>query len=663
MKCKIIVACVCCFTLFSTSYGQTYAGSQVDTAAINSLLSKSKELAGSNPQQSITYSLEAKKLADKMDYPIGSALALKNLGFVYFYQSKPFEAIQYWTQSMEVFRSINDLAGVSNMLNNIGVIYNAQGDYEKALSNYLSALKAGEQSGDQLRIVTALQNVGNVYALKKETYDKALDYYLRALALGKEVKEYNDIAGTSANIGEVYFNKGNDSLALRYYEAALKAYRDAKDESSLPFVYNSIGKVYKKQGKFEEALRFHTKAYNAAQSVEYNRKQFMAQSLLGLANAYKAKGNLNTSLEYFQKAETIGREINALDELKDIYQGLSSVYASTQQYDEAFKYQTLFTDVKDTLYNIETDKKLTRMEFDFNLQKKQGEINLLTKDKAIRELEVQRQRQAKQALMLGLIMLGIIAFIIFRNFLAKVKINKILDRQKDQIEHLLLNILPSEVAKELQVSGTATPRHYENVSVLFTDFKSFTSIADKMPPQELVEELNSCFMAFDNIIEKYNLEKIKTIGDAYMCAGGIPTPDDNHPIRMVKAAMKIREFIHDYNRKRKEQGLAAWDIRIGIHVGPVVAGVVGKKKYAYDIWGSTVNIASRMESNGEPGQINVSAATCELIKDQFICTHRGKVYAKNVGEIDMYFVEEKQDTSEGGSVTVIIKEDTKTMMQ
>ncbi|MCU7547610.1 tetratricopeptide repeat protein [Chitinophagaceae bacterium LB-8] len=663
MRSKIIVACVCCFTLIIKGSGQSPSDVQADTSALNTLLAKSKELAGSNPDQAISYSLQAKKLADQIKFPKGTALALKNLGFVYFYQSKPFEAIQYWTQSLEVFKSIKDLSGVSNMLNNIGVIYNAQGDYEKALANYLASLKAGEQSGDQLRIVTALQNVGNVYALKKETYDKALDYYLRALDLGKTVKEYNDIAGTSANIGEVYFNKGKDSLALHYYEEALKAYRDAKDESSLPFVYNAIGKVYKKQGKYDEALRFHTKAYTAAQSVEYNRKQFMAQSLLGLANTYRAKGDLPTALDYFSKAEVIGREINALDELKDIYQGLSSAYASAKQYDEAFKYQTLFTDVKDTLYNIETDKKLTRMEFDFNLQKKQGEINLLTKDKAIRELEVKRQRQAKQALMLGLVMLGVIAFIIFRNFLAKVKINKILDRQKAQIEHLLLNILPSEVAKELQVSGTATPRHYENVSVLFTDFKSFTSIADKMPPQELVEELNSCFMAFDNIIEKYNLEKIKTIGDAYMCAGGIPTPDSDHPIRIVKAAMEIREFIHGYNSKRLELGLAVWDIRIGIHVGPIVAGVVGRKKYAYDIWGSTVNIASRMESNGEPGQINVSAAACEMVKHKFICTPRGKIYAKNIGEIDMYFVESERETPEGGSVTVIMREDAKNITQ
>jgi class 3 adenylate cyclase len=181
-----------------------------------------------------------------------------------------------------------------------------------------------------------------------------------------------------------------------------------------------------------------------------------------------------------------------------------------------------------------------------------------------------------------------------------------------------------------------------------------------MPPQELVEELNKCFMAFDSIIEKYNLEKIKTIGDAYMCAGGIPTPDNDHPFRIVKAAMEIRDFIQGYNLERSEQGLSAWDIRIGIHVGPVVAGVVGKKKYAYDIWGSTVNIASRMESNGEPGQINISSATCELINHKYICTHRGKVYAKNVGDIDMYFVEGERETPiETGSVTLIRKEDTK----
>jgi adenylate cyclase len=220
-----------------------------------------------------------------------------------------------------------------------------------------------------------------------------------------------------------------------------------------------------------------------------------------------------------------------------------------------------------------------------------------------------------------------------------VRINKVLDRQKVEIETLILNILPSEVAKELQATGNATPRSYEKVSVLFSDFKGFSAMAEKMSAEELVEELGTCFKAFDKITEKYRLEKIKTIGDSYMCAGGIPVPDLDHPFRIIAAGLEIRDFMRTHNEARAEGGLEPLDIRIGIHVGPVVAGVVGTKKYAYDIWGSTVNIASRMESNGAPGEVNISAATYELVKEKYVCLHRGKIYAKNVGDIDMYFVQ------------------------
>jgi adenylate cyclase len=540
---------------------------------------------------------------------------------------------------MGVFKSINDMVGVSNMLSNIGVIYHTQGDYEKALANHLSSLRAAEQSRNQFRIVTALANIGTCYALKKETYDLALKYYLRALELGHNVEEYKDLPAITANIGEVYFNQGDNDKALQYYQMALKQYEDHKDENYLPFIYNSIGKVYKAQAAYDEALAYHRKAFNAALVVDDSRKKHMTQSLLGMANTYGAKGELPMAVKYYTQAETYGREINSLDELKDIYLGLSAAYSNLSRYDKAFHYQSLYTGVKDTLYNIETDKKLTRMEFDFNLKKKEGEIGLLTRDKAIKELEVKRQKQAKYAFMAGLALLGVIAFTIFRNYRIKVKINKVLDHQKDQIEGLLLNILPAEVAKELQETGTATPRHYQDVSVLFTDFKGFTALADKMSPQELVEELGACFTAFDNIIEKHKLEKIKTIGDAYMCAGGIPVPDKDHHFRIIRAGMEIQDYVLKYNLKRLAKGQSPWDIRIGIHAGPVVAGVVGRKKYAYDIWGSTVNIASRMESNGSPGQINISSAMYDIIKDKYVCSHRGKIYAKNVGEIDMYFIE------------------------
>jgi hypothetical protein len=177
----------------------------------------------------------------------------------------------------------------------------------------------------------------------------------------------------------------------------------------------------------------------------------------------------------------------------------------------------------------------------------------------------------------GLFLVFVIAIILFRGYRNKVKTNKILDQQKEQIETLVLNILPSEVAQELKVHGYAKPKYFDHVSVLFTDFKGFTKIADELSPHEVVTELNECFIAFDEIIGRYGLEKIKTIGDSYMCAGGIPTPNDDHPVKMVKAGLEIREYIRKRNEIRSSMGLPAWELRIGIHVGPIVAGVVGRK--------------------------------------------------------------------------------------
>lgn len=219
-----------------------------------------------------------------------------------------------------------------------------------------------------------------------------------------------------------------------------------------------------------------------------------------------------------------------------------------------------------------------------------------------------------------------------------VKQSKEIDRQKGEIERLLLNILPKNISEELRKKGKATAGHYKMVSVLFTDFKGFTGIAEKLTPDELVEELDTCFKGFDDIIDAHYIEKIKTIGDAYMCAGGIPIRNKSNPIDVVLAGLRIREFMEELRKQKEVLGQHYWEIRIGIHTGPLIAGVVGKRKFAYDIWGDTVNTASRMESSGEPGKVNISGNTYELVKEYFDCTHRGKIPAKNKGEIDMYFV-------------------------
>jgi len=212
-------------------------------------------------------------------------------------------------------------------------------------------------------------------------------------------------------------------------------------------------------------------------------------------------------------------------------------------------------------------------------------------------------------------------------------------KQKEKSEELLLNILPSEVAEELKEKGYTTAKAFDDVTVLFSDIKEFTQVAEKMTAQELVKELNAYFSAFDYIMIKYKLEKIKTVGDAYVAAGGLPDKNSATVHNVIEAAIAMQQIIEVLKQERISAGKPYFELRIGIHTGPVVAGVVGVKKFQYDIWGDTVNLAARMEQSGVPGKINISRHTYELIKDQFHCVFRGRIEAKNKGQIEMYFVE------------------------
>jgi len=211
-------------------------------------------------------------------------------------------------------------------------------------------------------------------------------------------------------------------------------------------------------------------------------------------------------------------------------------------------------------------------------------------------------------------------------------------KEMDKTENLLANVLPKDTADELKLKGKVAKKKYKMATVLFSDIQGFTKIAEEMNPEKLIDELDTFFYHFDLVVEKYNIEKIKTIGDAYMCAGGIPDKNRTNPIEVVLAAIEMQEYMRKLKKEAKSRGQNFWDIRIGVHTGPIIAGVVGQKKLSYDIWGDTVNTASRMESSGEAGRVNISGSTYEFVKEFFNCEYRGKMPVKYKGEIDMYFV-------------------------
>ena len=598
-----------------------------DTTRVNILNELSKQYFNDKPDTSIIIAASSRKLAEQINFNTGLALAFKNMGIGYYLQGKYKDAVIHWQQALEVYKLNGDEKGVANMLSNQGAVYFAQGDDAKAFELYLESLKISEKIGDTLRILTSLNNIGGVYLNKPATYKKALEYFQRSYNLSRAINDQYTIGTSSVNLGEAYYKMGDDKTALIYLNESVKAYEGTEN---LPYSLNYIGRVYVRQQKFDSAVNTHMKAYEYSKKLD--TKLDMTQSLVGLAQAYLAQGNFNSAIDAYKRSLLVGRELNAVTELKDAYEGLTDAYASISDYSNAFNYQKMLLAIKDTIYNINTDKKLGTLQFTFDLEKKESQISLLNKDKEIQQQEIRRQKIVRNSFIGGFGIVLLFAMVFFKQ---RNKISK----EKKRSDELLLNILPEETAEELKATGSAKAKSFDLVSVLFTDFKNFTQASEKLSPEELVAEINYCYSEFDRIIQKYDIEKIKTIGDSYMCAGGLPTQNNTHAHDVVAAALEMVAFIERNKKEKIKKGIPYFELRLGINTGPVVAGIVGIKKFAYDIWGDTVNTASRMESSGEVGKVNISGHTYELIKDTFSCTYRGKIEAKNKGVIDMYFVE------------------------
>ncbi len=538
----------------------------------------------------------------------------------------------YGDSALAIAMRINDCRMIALAKSQLGVHYTSASAFDKGVEYALEAFKVFDSLNDYSNASYAANIIGNAH-VGHENNRQALDWY-------RISRDYAYRANDPFKIAIALFGLANIENALKVYDSATVHFALCYDkfdslgrEREAMAAVLEIAHINFKLGKYQETYDRLMTVRNDVQVL--NDKYFLAFWYYLRGCASREMGRKVPGLADLHTARTMFSSISSFSNVKDCYEEISRTYEQMERYDSAYKYLQLYQYLFDSLHTADKDSRLAEMETRFRTQEMNDEIERGKQEINSRIAEAKVHDARQQLFIIALSVLVLVVLVGLWFYRQKQKDNRIIAEEKRKSDELLLNILPAETAEELKQSGSAKARNFDMVTVMFTDFKGFTSISEKLTAEALVSEINEYFIEFDNIIQRHGIEKIKTIGDAYMAVGGLPTPKSTHAEDVVSAALEIQEFAR---RMKREKGDSAFEVRIGINSGPVIAGIVGIKKFAYDIWGDTVNIASRMEACSVNGAINVSATTYELVKDKFKCIPRGRIDAKGKGEMEMFFV-------------------------
>lgn len=514
------------------------------------------------------------------------------------------------------------------------------GDFDQALDYQLRSFSVLPAVIEPIQRSLSYLWMGIIHA-DLRMYQEAIRYYQQGIELSTSQNE-------AISLGELWNMVGRAYRKQKLYDSARYAHsisRDyflfANDSLGLSDYLNNVGSIFRREGRYDSAIVYFNNGLQIQKRM--NDLEGLADGYNDLGTTYSQLGNPEMAFEYLRLGLNVAKATGLKDDIRYAYASLAANYDSIGDYRKALHFYRLEVSLSDSLFLDEVTRRTDLLKMVTENERQELEINELKK------AEEEQKAQNKMRNLLTLLSLSIggalLAFLYWRSFIRKKQAkelaykNRQIHREKQRSEELLLNILPQSIAEEMMAYGKAQPKELEHVTVMFTDFVGFSKYSAGRKPREIVHDLQVCFEAFDNIIGKHGLEKIKTIGDAYMCAGGLPEPREGHEIDVVKAALEIQDFMEEWIVSQQRIGEPYFQARVGIHSGPVVAGVVGLVKFTYDIWGNTVNVASRMESSGEPGRVNISEDTYKMVKPYFICRQRGKIKAKSMGEVKMYFVD------------------------
>jgi adenylate cyclase len=506
------------------------------------------------------------------------------------------------------------------------------GDLNQALDAYFKSIAAAVKGGYAAGEGASYMCIADVYSILGNSKNATL-YYNKSIQLFRKTNDFIGLATVLLNAGEEYSKNYKFNKALNYFNEAGAIFKKEDYLIGTAYTIGNTGMVYARQGKDDLAMKKISEAIAILEKLE--DYYAISDYLTYMSDIYLKRNDWTKALAYAKKSLELAQKRGLKDQISTSNLKLSELYQKSGNPKEAFAYYKNHIAYRDSVRNLESVQKMADLRTNFEVSQKQAEVDLMYQEK-------RNQKIIAIASIISLVLVFLLAVGLFRRYRFIKKTNLIIESERKRSDDLLFNILPEETAFELKESGKVQAKRFESVTVLFTDFEGFTQYAENLAPEKLVESIDYYFSKFDSIIEKYDLEKIKTVGDSYMCAGGLPFPTEDHAYKILCAAVEILEFVTDSNDNNPFNKIR-FKVRIGINTGPVVAGVVGTKKFVYDIWGDTVNIASRMETNSIPGKINVSENTYVLIKNDFDCEYRGEVEVKNRGMMKMYFANSRKN--------------------
>ena len=586
-----------------------------------------KDMRG-EPTEAIEHWMGAQKIYRDQNNTVEEANILNNIGMAH-YNMGSFEASELnYNRSLSLAKSVEYKKGEARALNNIARIYDTKGEFQISMDYYLEALEINRELGNDVALSKNLNNLGIIH-LEIENFPSALKYFKESLVIKRELDREKEVGIILNNIGYIHFIKEELNSAMQYFNEALGIQSKLDVKTEVALIKINISRVLIKKKEFEKALPLIEETIELRQ--ELNESINLVYSNIILGEALYGLGKNELAIEKLESARNASIRDSIRGNIIDADDILAQIYNEIGEYEKAFSRLQESERFKDISYNQEQSSKV--------LQKHSDHYQKIADAELERDAAIIERNNTQRKFYVGAIIAAILAALALLNRYRYVRKNRnIITAEKQRSDDLLLNILPAETAEELKEHGTTKALRFDHVSVLFTDFKGFTAASGVMDPTELVSILHTCFSAFDTIIGKYNIEKIKTIGDAYMCVSGLPKENTDHARDLVLAGLEFQAFV-----KSKKGDDFPFTMRLGVNSGSVVAGIVGIKKFAYDIWGDAVNTAARMESNGEIGRVNISESTYQLVKDEFHCEPRGAIEAKGKGKMNMYFVNEPKN--------------------